>query len=106
MADEQCVVTVKTLPATENKQVTAILLCKNAFLATKELILSAARSAVGVTGTDGEVDLTLIRDAKMIDRDTGGTVPWQHSVKSDELNVDTNIVVPNSATANFADTIQ
>ena len=107
MANEQCVMTLKTLPAVADKTVTAILSCKNAFLAAgKELVLLSAKSASGVTDSAGEVALTLIRDAKMIDRDVGGTVPWEHAVKSDDLNVETNIVVPDSATANFADTIQ
>ena len=107
MADETCAVTVKTLPAVADLEVKARLETKNAFLATKELVLDSAKTVNGITDSNGEAVLNLIRDAKLIDKDVASIPHYTRvGINKDGVKVNVTTVVPNSATADFADTIQ
>lgn len=106
MADETCDVELKTLPAVEGKVIKATLLTKNAFLVTKELVLPSFKHQEVVTNSSGIATLTLIRDAKLINR-TVDTEDHHYNIESDQLNLkELEIIVPNTATAKLADTVQ
>jgi len=106
MADETCDVEVKTLPAKQDAVVKAVILTKNVFLATKELVLSASRNAEAVTNASGVATLTVLRDAKLLAR-TVDTESHFYNVQAEQLNVSNlRILIPNTATAKLADTVQ